>query len=222
MAKKCSQYTRRSFSIEKGLLCGITGEKTDSDYGENCTNYDADNAQIKIDEERYNRGVDYSLNQTSGANATIDVMPVKEDMPMNLSNVVWAILAGLLSGIACSTIWALLSVLTGYQFSIIAIGVGIVIGMTVRATGKSTSMVFGIIAVFISLLSFVFGDFLCNIGFLAKEENLPYFYTLRSFDWRYFFELAFAAMDLMSIVFYLIGASTAFSFVTRKEKQQAD
>jgi hypothetical protein len=132
-------------------------------------------------------------------------------------NFLLALFVGIIVSIACSSLWALITISIEHQFAIIAIAIGAAIGFTVRLSGRGSTIKFGILGAVLSLLSCVFGDFLSNVGFMAKAESLGFFEALSIINYRYFFEIAFLGTDIMSILFYGFAIWEGFKFSINSE-----
>ena len=119
----------------------------------------------------------------------------------------------------CAALWALVAVITGYQYAFVALIVGAILGLVVRFFAKGTVEIFGIIAAIFTLLSCILGDFLANLGFLAKEAELTIFQALFSLDWSYFFKITFLGFDYMTVIFYILAIVEAFKFAINSEHE---
>jgi hypothetical protein len=73
-----------------------------------------------------------------------------------------AVLAGLVVAIACALVWGVISYLTKYEFSIMAILVGLAVGTVMARIGRVRTPAFGVL----SALLAVFG---CALGSLVAE-----------------------------------------------------
>ena len=97
--------------------------------------------------------------------------------PTNLpeSNLTLAILGGVVAALIGAAIWAVITVKTGYQVGFMAIGVGLLVGFTVRHLGKGATPAFGAVGALLSLAGCVAGNVLAIAGFIAQEEGQPFF-----------------------------------------------
>src|SRR5882757_745136 len=77
-------------------------------------------------------------------------------------NVGMAVLAGLVVAIACAVLWGVIAYSTKYQFSIMAILVGLAVGTVMARIGRVRSPAFGIASAVLA----VFG---CALGSLVAE-----------------------------------------------------
>jgi hypothetical protein len=104
----------------------------------------------------------------------IEKLKLEQNLPL-------AIFAGLGSTIVMAVLWAVITVITGYQIGYMAIAVGFVVGFAVRFAGKGIDKVYGIIGATGALLGCVLGNFLSQVGFIAQdpEMNMSYFEGLK-------------------------------------------
>lgn len=127
-------------------------------------------------------------------------------------NVFAALLAGLFSCIVVSSVWALITVNAEKQWLFMGIFAGLAVGWFVKIVSGGNNSTIGVIGAFFALFSCVLGDFLTNIGFIAKNEGMTYFQTLGTLDFSYFFEIAFLDFDFFSIMIYGLAAIEGWVF----------
>lgn len=129
-------------------------------------------------------------------------IPVEE---IRDGNVMAAILAGLFSCIAVSSVWALITVNAEAQWIFMGIIAGLIVGWFVKVVSGGNSNTIGFIGAIFAFFSCLFGDFLTNVGFIAQSEGLTYFQTLVSINLSYFFEIAFLNFHLFSFIIYSLA-----------------
>ena len=121
-------------------------------------------------------------NLTENDITTTDSTVVEE---VREGNVQAALLAGLFSCFAVSSVWALISVNTEKQWLYMGLIAGLAVGWFVKiASGGNNS----------------------TIGFIAQNEGMTFFQTLGALDFSYFFEIAFLDFDFFSIIIYGLAA----------------
>lgn len=82
---------------------------------------------------------------------------------------------GLISAMIGSAVWAVITVLTEYQNSWMAMGLGVLVGLGVRKYGKGLRPAFGIAAAFLAFAGTVVGNVLSCGAAAAKAQGLPLF-----------------------------------------------
>ena len=142
-------------------------------------------------------------NLTENDITTTDSTVVEE---VREGNVQAALLAGLFSCFAVSSVWALISVNTEKQWLYMGLIAGLAVGWFVKIASGGNNSTIGFIGALFALLSCVLGDFFTNVGFIAQNEGMTFFQTLGALDFSYFFEIAFLDFDFFSIIIYGLAA----------------
>jgi hypothetical protein len=130
------------------------------------------------------------------------------------------VMAGIATGISAAIIWAVITVAIEYQIGYMAMGVGAVVGFSMRRFGNGIEKKFGICGALIALLSVILGNFLSIIGFLANGEGLGYMQTLLMFNYVYFPELMMATFSGIDLFFYGLAVYAGYQFSFRKITKQ--
>jgi len=152
-------------------------------------------------------------NDSVAATAPADVTP---NLPL-------AIVAGLAAAVVGAVIWAVITVSTKYQIGFMAIGVGFLVGWTVRAAGKGGAMSYSLIGGAFALFGCLLGNLLSACGFLATEQSAP----LMTIVGRALtnpslaVELLQATFSPMDLLFYAIAVYEGFKLARRPAIQPA-
>jgi len=200
--------------ISQGLICSLTGER--ATFIDTCPDFKIDKNVNEIpldDDERL---------QSSALNKKLPP-ELFEKLKME-QKLIPGIVSGLVVGLLGAILWAITTVWTGYQFSIIAILIGAGVGFTIRKVGNGIENIFGFWGAAISLFSVLFGNFLSIIGFIANVQNLGYFETLMRFNYSYVPELMAETFSFTDLIFYGIalfeGYRFSFRYITEKRLQE--
>jgi hypothetical protein len=134
------------------------------------------------------------------------------------SNLVMGLVGGAAAMLFSAILWGIITYVTEYQISWMAIGVGAFVGFAVRKLGKGNSVAFGTIGAFLSLLGCLLGNFFFYNGILAKEWGAPFFDVLLvlSFDPAAIIEIFTLAFDVRDLLFYAIAAYIGFRVAMSK------
>ena len=124
--------------------------------------------------------------------------------------------AALVGGVA----WAAVTVITGYQIGWMAVGVGFLVGYSVRYLGKGIDTIFGVIGAALALLGCLLGNFFSLIGFASKQENIGVFDILSSIDYNIVPQAMMEAFSPMDLLFYGIAVYEGYRFSFRQITQQ--
>ena len=83
---------------------------------------------------------------------------------------------GAVGGVAAAAvgaiIWAIITVVTGYQIGWMAVGVGFLVGYAVKLLGKGVDPVFGYAGAAIALAGCLAGNLLTVLIMVSRQENL--------------------------------------------------
>lgn len=124
------------------------------------------------------------------------------------SSLQYGFIGGLGAGLLGATIWAAITVVTKYQIGYMAIGVGLLVGVTVRYLGQGDSVAFGIIGGAISLFSCLLGNLFSQIGFYAINEHLNFFEVLISLNYAKIPEIIIHSFQPLDLLFYVLAIYT--------------
>lgn len=116
-----------------------------------------------------------------------------------------AVIAAAAAGALSAAIWAAISVVTGYQIGLVAIGIGILVGFAVRQFGRGDTAAFRLVAAVVSLLSCVSGNLIIACVFFARQIEAPVLQVVASLDTDLLVDLLTATFDPMDLLFYALA-----------------
>lgn len=192
-------------NTKAGLICKLTGEK--ADFENECKSFQLDEAVIARMDDR--EALEHKDVLGKLSEKSIAKFKSEQDYPK-------ALIAAIIVGILGAMVWGAITVYTGLQLGIVAVGDGAAVGFSMRVVGKGIDQIFGITGGVIALLSCLLGNFLGTIGFIAKSERLGYFETLNLFDYGQILPSMIETSTLMVILFYGIGAFVGYKLSFRK------
>ena len=131
-------------------------------------------------------------------------------------SMVGGFLAGSAAALAGAGVWALVTVLTGYQIGFMAIGVGFLVGLAVQFAGKGINKVFGVMGAALALLGCLLGNYFTIVHFVGEAEGLGFFDTLTRISPAAIPELMAVTFSPMDLVFYGIAVYEGFKLSFRK------
>ena len=123
---------------------------------------------------------------------------------------------GLLAGGAAAAVgaaaWAGITVLTGYQIGWMAVGVGALVGVAVRAAGKGSTKAFGIVGAALALAGCLVGNLLTGAVVLARhwDVSLAAVFTRLTPDATA--RLMTAMFSPMDLLFYALAIWQGYKF----------
>lgn len=127
---------------------------------------------------------------------------------------------GTAAAIVGAIVWAIITVATGYQIGWIAMGVGFIVGYSVRYLGKGMDPIFGIMGGALALFGCLLGNFFSLIGITANQEGMPYLDLLSNIDYSLIPEIMIDTFSPMDLLFYGIAAYEGYKFSFRQITEQ--
>jgi len=131
-------------------------------------------------------------------------------------NLALAIAMGTLAAAVGAGLWALATVLTGYQIGFMAIGVGILVGLTVRQFGKGIDKSFGFIGAGLAFAGCVAGNVLAICGLVSIEEGVSFLSILGRLDMGVTWQLMVATFSPIDVLFYGLAIWEGYKFSFRQ------
>ena len=126
------------------------------------------------------------------------------------------IVGGLVAAVVSAVAWALLTVLTGWQLGIVAVGVGFLVGTGVRIAGKGISKTFGVVGAALALLGCAAGNLFSVCIIIAQQSEVPLGEVLGRLTPAVIAELMKVTFHPMDVVFYAFAAYEGYRLSFRK------
>ena len=102
------------------------------------------------------------------------VTPPKPARPAEVGeNLPMGFMAGLVAAAVGAGLWALVTIITGFQIGWMAVGVGFLVGWAVRVAGKGTHMAFGVLGAALALGGCALGNLLAVVVMAARDFEVP-------------------------------------------------
>lgn len=124
--------------------------------------------------------------------------------------------AGIIAMLAAAVGWGVITVMTGYNYSLVAIGVGLLIGYAIQLGGKGLSARYSAVAAVLSVLGCAGGNLMAGVIYEAQymdADVLDVLFTLTAEDIVAFYSETLAFMDL---VFWLVAVAASWQFAQRR------
>jgi len=131
-------------------------------------------------------------------------------------SMVGGFLAGAVAALVGAGVWALVTVLTGYQIGFMAIGVGFLVGLAVQFAGKGINKIFGVMGAALALVGCLLGNYFTIVHFVGQADGLGFFETLTRINPAAIPELMAITFSPMDLVFYGIAVYEGFKLSFRK------
>jgi len=130
---------------------------------------------------------------------------VTENLPMGF-------MAGLIAAAVGAGLWALVTILTGYQIGWMAVGVGFLVGWAVRAGGKGTRAVFGLLGAMLALGGCAAGNLLAIVVLAARHYQVPLLDVFTRLTPDVVYLLMGATFKPIHVLFYGIAVYEGYRF----------
>lgn len=138
-----------------------------------------------------------------GDTISLEELRAQQNLPMGL-------VGGILASILCILVWSLITVLTKYQITYMAIGVGFAVGFSVQKLGKGITPIYGVIGAILSLLTCFIGNLISSVCLIADEVNFSYSEAFSSLDSDTIIMIIKETFQFMDLVFYGIAIYTGY------------
>jgi uncharacterized membrane protein len=138
-----------------------------------------------------------------------DAMVGEQNFPLGIG-------LGILAALISAVVWAAITLFSGYQIGWIAVGVGVLVGITVRHFGKGIETRFAVGGALLALFGCALGNFLAAIGSVTREEALPLMQVIDQIDSSMLFDIWKASFRPMDLLFYAIAAYEGYKLSLRQ------
>ena len=132
--------------------------------------------------------------------------------PSGDQNLPMGFLAGLVAAAVGAALWAGVTVLTGYQIGWMAVGVGALVGVAVRAAGKGTTLAFGILGAVLALGGCLVGNLLTGAVVLSRHWDIPLAAFFARLTPDVTVKLMTAMFSPMDLLFYALAVWQGYKF----------
>ncbi|HEY8934885.1 MAG TPA: hypothetical protein VIM65_06670 [Cyclobacteriaceae bacterium] len=112
-------------------------------------------------------------------------------------------------------LWAVITVVTNYQIGYMAVGVGFLVGISVRYFGKGIDPVFGIIGASLALIGCLLGNVLTMLALGAQAENISFIDVLLYANYSLIPDAMMETFSPMDVLFYGIAIYEGYKFSFR-------
>jgi hypothetical protein len=133
--------------------------------------------------------------------------------------------AGLLAGITAALIgaitWIIGAAITEHQLGWMAMGVGLLVGLSIRFFGKGIERIFGILGAILSLLGCVLGNFLVIVILVSYSEDVFILDLLTSSGFSSLFSIMFDTLQWFDFLFYGIAILAGYFLALKRTRIEA-
>ncbi len=139
-------------------------------------------------------------------------------------NLTSAIIFGSVASVFSAILWAIFTLVTGFQLGLMSLAVGAIVGFTVRFAGKGISTKFGLMGAVLSLIGCLLGNILSITQIVAANNNLNFWDLLFSLNIKTIFLMLVDWFDLVDIILYSLAIIEGYRFslvqITEKKMKE--
>ncbi len=125
-------------------------------------------------------------------------------------NLVLATVAGLVAALVGAVLWAALVGATHIKIGYAAVGVGFLVGWTMRAVGKGNRPIYGYVGAVLALLGCVVGDVLTDCVAVATQSGRPTLDIVSHLTPSLAVDLLQAGFRPLDALFYVFAAMAGY------------
>ncbi|MEN8230675.1 MAG: hypothetical protein ABFS38_21140 [Bacteroidota bacterium] len=207
--KFCRKCTHRELDFKQGLLCDLTHKVAD---------FDGECEHFKLDETKKDQVKEVPKKHDHIPEEPVNIEITEEDLEKlkEHQDFYYAVIGGILATVISAVIWAVITVSTESQIGFMAVGVGLLVGLTVRFFGAGIDKKFGYLGALLSLLGCMLGNLFSQVGFITQEESLGYFETLTYLNFGLIIDLLVYSFHPMDLLFYGIAIYEGYRLAFRR------
>jgi hypothetical protein len=124
--------------------------------------------------------------------------------------------AGLLAALIGAMVWALITDLTHYQIGWMAVGIGFLVGYSVRRFGQGIDQIYGIMGAILALTGCLVGNLLSICMMVAEQQALSVMDVLTQLTPGIAVNMMVATFNPMDVLFYGIAIYEGYRFAFRR------
>ena len=127
-----------------------------------------------------------------------------------------AAIGGLAASVLGAVLWAAVTVATEFQIGFMAVGMGVLVGFTVRYLGQGGTPSFGILGAVISLFGCLLGNLFSQVGFYATESGQSLIDAWTYLDFAQIPAALVESFHPLDALFYVIALYEGYRFSINK------
>ncbi len=127
-------------------------------------------------------------------------------------NLGMGIVAGLAAAIVGGVLWAVITYYAGIQIGWMAIGIGFLVGFSIRHFGKGKDVSFSIAGAFLALVGCLLGNIFTVCMYISVESGEGIFNVLSGLDFSTMSDYLITSFRLMDAVFYGIAIYEGYKY----------
>jgi antitoxin component YwqK of YwqJK toxin-antitoxin module len=145
-----------------------------------------------------------------------------EEKMRSYQSIPYALIGGFVLSVFAAYLWALVAIGSGYQTGIMAIVVGVIVGVGVRYFGAGFDPIFSVIGGGYALLSCLLGSIFSEVGYSMNQEGLGLMQVLSFLNFESIVLIVVDSFSLMDLVFYGIAIYEGIGLSRRSLEPNTD
>ena len=117
----------------------------------------------------------------------------------------FGLLAGIVAAVAGAFLWLTIAAITERQVGWMAMGIGLLVGFSIRYFGNGIERIFGILGAILSLLGCLLGNFLVIIILVSYSEDMSVLDLVTGDSYSILFSIMFDSLRWFDLLFYGIA-----------------
>jgi ABC-type transporter Mla maintaining outer membrane lipid asymmetry permease subunit MlaE len=130
-------------------------------------------------------------------------------------HLILGLLAGIIAAVVGALIWMGITIATGYHVGYVALGVGALVGLSIRFVGNGTSLIFGIFGAVLTFLGCLGGEILTVVQLSTSPEH-GFYSVLTTVDLPQLVPHILDKTEPLMYLIYAIGIYEGYKFSIRK------
>lgn len=127
-------------------------------------------------------------------------------------NLTMGILAGAAAALLGAIAWGIITAVTEYQIGFMAVGIGFIVGWSVRTFGRGIDKSFAIAGAALSLVGCAIGNLLSSCIFISKEMEISIGDVLSMLDVTAAVEIMKGTFSPMDVLFYALALYFGYKY----------
>lgn len=124
--------------------------------------------------------------------------------------------AGLGAALIGASVWGMITAFTGFQIGWMAVGVGFLVGWSIRNFGKGIDKSFGLMGAGFSLFGCMLGNLMSVCLVIAEQESMAFMEVVSRLSPVVALQLLFATFHPMDILFYGLAIYWGYKYSFRR------
>ncbi len=117
----------------------------------------------------------------------------------------FALLAGIGAALFGAFLWFIIAAITEHPAGWMSMGIGLLVGFSIRYFGNGIERIFGILGAILSLMGCLLGNFLAIVMLVSYSEEVSILDLLTSHSFGTLFSIMFESLQWFDLLFYGIA-----------------